>query len=74
MTTRTRAGGANPAGPQPGDTTMYTVKLTGGEVVRVGFGLLVQLRMLMDWQLVECGYEPGSVNAAWRAAEDKLAA
>lgn len=49
--------------------SVFTVRgLKGGEK-RINRLLLEQLRMLMDWQLRNLGYEPMSINEACRLAD-----
>ena len=43
---------------------MYTVKGIRGGEKRITSTILEQLRMQMDWQLRELGYDPASVTAA----------
>lgn len=47
----------------------FTVKGIRGGEKRINRLLLEQLRMLMDWQLRELGYDPASVTAACREAD-----
>lgn len=54
--------------PSP-ETTMHTVKGKNGGQKRVTRLVLEQLRMLMDWQLRELGYDPQSVTEACRRAD-----
>jgi hypothetical protein len=49
---------------------MHLVKSTDGREKNVCRLVLEQLRMLMDWQLRELGYDPVSVTeACWKADE-----
>lgn len=45
---------------------MYTVKVT--------LAKLRELAMLAEWQLRELGFDPQSINVAWRQMEDDKAA
>lgn len=47
----------------------FVVRGVRGGEKRINRLLLEQLRMLMDWQLRELGYDPQSVNEACRKAD-----
>lgn len=48
---------------------IFTVRGTKGGEKRINRLLLEQLRMLMDWQLRQLGYDPDSVTEACRKAD-----
>jgi len=50
---------------------MYEVETTSGEKVRIGAGLLYRLRMWADWQIVQCGYKPESINDVCRMLDER---
>lgn len=43
---------------------MFAVKTLNGETVKIGWRLMSQLVMMMDWQIRQCGYCPISVTTA----------
>lgn len=53
----------------------YTVaNAAGTKTKQIDRAALEQLRMLMDWQLRTAGYDPDSISAACRQAENDDAA
>jgi len=48
---------------------VFIVRGINGSEKRITRLTLEQLRMLMDWQLRQLGYDPQSVNAACRKAD-----
>lgn len=53
-------------------TEQYVVRSTDGSKQKwVDRGVVEQLRMLMDWQIRNLGYDPDSINVACRDIEDK---
>jgi hypothetical protein len=50
--------------------SVFTVRSIKGQEKRIGRIVLEQLRMLMDWQLWDLGYDPTSINEACRLADE----
>lgn len=50
--------------------SIFTVRGIRGGTKRINRRTLEELRMLMDWQLRDLGYDPLSVNEACRKADE----